>query len=90
MKNKKTRYTLKDLSIDSLRNIMVNDLNILILAVFVIEGVETRYKVTIPKNDNEFMSLVRDNLSINIDGIDSGDYVLLECDYIDVYTKYPM
>jgi hypothetical protein len=90
MKNKMTRYNLKDLSIDNLKNIMVNDLNILILVVFVIEGVETRYKVTIPKNDNDFLSLVRDNLSINVDGIDSGDYVFLECDYIDIYTKYPM
>ena len=58
--------------------------------VFVVDKIETRYRIEKPKDLDGFISLISDKLSFGVDGIDSGSFNFLECDYLDVYLKYPM
>jgi hypothetical protein len=61
-----------------------------IFTVFVVDKIETRYRIEKPKDLDGFLSLISDKLSFGVDGIDSGSFNFLECDYLDVYLKYPM
>jgi hypothetical protein len=87
---KKVRYELKNLSLDELRSIILDERETIIFTVFVVDKIETRYRIEKPNNFDDFMSLISNKLSIGVDGVDSGSFNFLECDFLDVYFKYPI
>lgn len=86
----KIRYDMKDLSIKNIKDILYDKNEIIVFTVFIVDGLETRYRLDIPKDDEGFANLISDKFTLGFDGIDSGSYSFLECDFIDVYVKYPI
>jgi hypothetical protein len=86
----KKRYEMKNLSLGELRSIVLDDREIRLFTVFIVDNIEVRYRIDRPSNPSDFMDLISSKLSLGVDGIDSGSFNFLECDYLDVYSKYPM
>jgi hypothetical protein len=81
---------MKNLSLGELRSIVLDDREIRLFTVFIVDNIEVRYRIDRPSNPSDFMDLISSKLSLGVDGIDSGGFNFLECDYLDVYSKYPM
>jgi hypothetical protein len=86
----KIRYEMKNLSLGELRSIVLDDREIRLFTVFIVDNIEVRYRVERPTTPSDFISLISSKLSLGVDGVDSGSFNFLECDYLDVYSKYPM
>lgn len=86
----KKRYDMENLSIGDIRRIFYESGEVLVFIVFIEDGVETRYRVDIPCDDLAFINLISDRFTLGFDGVDSGSFSFLECDFLDVYFKYPI
>jgi hypothetical protein len=86
----KKRYEMKNLSLGELRSIVLDDREIRLFTVFIVDNTEVRYRIDKPKTPSDFVDLISSKLILGVDGIDSGSFNFLECDYLDVYSKYPM
>jgi hypothetical protein len=86
----KKRYEMKNLSLGELSSIVLDDREIRLFTVFIVDNTEVRYRIDKPKTPSDFVDLISSKLSLGVDGIDSGSFNFLECDYLDVYSKYPM
>ena len=53
--------------------------------VFIDENIETRYKVDIPNTEVEFYDFIKSNIKMYKDGVNSGDFIFLDCKFLDIY-----
>jgi hypothetical protein len=86
----KKRYEMKNLSLGELRSILLDDRDTRLFTVFIIDSIEVRYRIDKPVTNDDFVDLISNKLSLGVDGVDSGSFNFLDCDYLDVYSKYPM
>jgi hypothetical protein len=86
----KKRYEMKNLSLGELRSILLDGRDTRLFTVFIIDSIEVRYRIDKPVTNDDFVDLISNKLSLGVDGVDSGSFNFLDCDYLDVYSKYPM
>jgi len=87
--NRFIRIDAKKLSIEGLRLILFNDDFVKFFCVYIDDGSIKRYNLKKPNNIEDFKLIVLEYLHETNNSVDSGNFNVFDCDYIDAYYKIP-